>query len=445
MAGCATKEVADLSIINVRVVDAETTDATQKTVTISNGVISYVGEGANAPDAKTTINGEGKYLIPGLWDMHVHLTYDERFTNTMPAQFVRYGITSIRDTGGLLALLLPVVEKMRAPGALAPRVYFSGPLLDGDHVVYDGNDVPEIGTTNTDPDQAAAAVAALAEAGASFIKIYEMVSPEVFEALVAAANAKGLPIAAHVPLSMHADKAAPAVDSMEHLRNIELACIQEADNRLSERRAMLENPDKVSGNRLRQSIHGAQRDAAIDAFDPDVCGGVLGALRETIQVPTLRLNAINQFIPFDRTDWQDALTTLPDDVRQQWTKRPSWLGGRINQSFFRYGQFSLDMIPRLIEAGVPIGAGTDTPIAYAIPGYSLHNELETLVAAGLSERDALAAATTVPARFFGLENQIGLIKVGMLADLVLLDKNPLEDIKHTKKISTVVLRGEVVR
>ena len=138
------------------------------------------------------VEAAGKFVMPGLWDMHVHLTYDEVLEPAMSRLFLRWGVTSVRDTGGMLRELLPVVEAMRAEGATAPRVFFAGPLLDGERVIYDGQGRPEIGTGNPTVEAARANVAALAEAGVDFIKIYELVSPEVFDALVAAGEARGL-------------------------------------------------------------------------------------------------------------------------------------------------------------------------------------------------------------------------------------------------------------
>lgn len=444
LSACTKTPVADLRITNVGVIDAADGLRELTTVVVNDGVITYVGPIDNAPVATIEIDGRDRFLIPGLWDMHVHLTYDDRFTETMPETFVRYGITSVRDTGGLLDKLKPVIAEMRAPGAIAPRVKFSGPLLDGGIVVYDGQSVPEIGVSNQDAESARAQVAALAAEGVDFLKIYEMVSPDVFRAIVDAAEVHQLPIAAHVPLSMRAREAGPSVDSLEHLRNIELDCAEDAADLATERQSMLGNPDNLPGIQLRSNIHSAQRDRAMAAFDASQCNSVIEQLSATIQVPTLRLNAINHFLPFNRDDWSDALATLPDDVREAWREPPKYLVENVDQSFVRSGTFSLSMVEALSKAGVPIGAGTDTPIFYAVPGYSLHNELEILVAAGLSTQQALASATTVPASFFGIEQQIGRIQHGMLADLVLLRDNPLEDIRATKTIEHVILRGALV-
>ena len=443
--GASPVDSSGILITNVSVIDAVSGERSGQTVLIDGGRIIDMGPATTyVRQAAETIDGTGKFLIPGLWDMHVHLTFDDRFTLTMPETFIRYGVTSVRDTGGLMAKMAPVVERMRAEGAIAPRVFFSGPLLDGVPVVYDGVDAPEIGVANPSAELARARVAELSAQGVDFIKIYEMVSPEVFATLVDAAGAYGLPIAAHVPLSMRASTAGPHVNSMEHLRNVELDCAANSDELLETRRQQLSADEESSGMKLRTFLHSLQRRAAIAAFDDEQCAEVLGTLRNTIQVPTARLNALSMFPPFARDDWPDAFAGIPQAVREEWSGPSPWVSRDPAQRDLTVAQYTLDMIARMHEAGVPIGAGTDTPIALAIPGYSLHNELEVLVAAGLSPLDALGAATVQPAKFFSLDDEMGEIAPGMRADLVLLNANPLTDIRNTRTIDRVIARGRLM-
>ena len=197
------------AITNVTVIDAVNGVRSKHTVVYDGDEIVSVSPGGAPTDVAETIDGSGKYLIPGLWDFHVHLSFDERFTDDMPALFLSYGVTSVRDTGGLMRKMLPIVEKMRAPDAVAPRVWFAGPLLDGNFVVYDGESSPEIGVRNATPEQARATIRELKDQGVDFIKIYEMVSPDVFDAMVETAQELDLPIDSHVPLSMGAETAGP--------------------------------------------------------------------------------------------------------------------------------------------------------------------------------------------------------------------------------------------
>lgn len=410
-------------------------------VVVDGDEIVWVGPDGEGPPAERQVDGAGRFLIPGLWDAHVHFLYDAALTDSMPGLFLDWGVTSVRDTGGHFETLIALRDRLKASGEPAPRIFVSGPLLDGRHVVYDGANPsqPALGTSVPDPDVAARQVAALAEGGADLIKIYELVSPEVFAALVESAREHGLPIASHVPLSMTADVAGPQVDSMEHLRNIEIACARNWEALLAERLATLEGWDQPRGYPLRKSLHAAQRYGAMSNHDTARCDEVLATLRGTMQVPTLRLNAFNRARPDRLPEWRDAVVPLPAEVRARW--RATAEGYRGTERDPRLADWSLSLVGRMRAAGVPIGAGTDTPIGLAVPGESLHRELELLVRAGLEPAEALAASIRAPARFIGNDAEVGRIAPGQLADLVLLEANPLEDIRHTRRIIGVVSQG----
>jgi hypothetical protein len=433
---------ADLAIQNVTVIDAANGVREARTVVVNDGRIAAVQAAGEEARATEVVDGTGQYLIPGLWDFHVHLTYDERFTEAMPGLFLHHGVTSIRDTGGPLELVAPVVERLRSEGETAPRVFFAGPLMDGEYVVYDGENNPLLGIANPDEATARANVARLADAGVDFIKIYEMVSPEVFAVLVEEARARGLPMDGHVPLSMRARDVGPHVQSLEHLRNIEMDCVANGEATVAERRDLLANPEGLAGGALRSSLHREYRIPSIEAYDEAQCGEVIASMRSTIQVPTLRLNARSIQPPTGRSDWSEVVAKLPPDVAEDWGAAGA--GGGGGEPDLTFPNWSLRLVGMMHEAGVPIGAGTDTPIARAVPGYSLHSELEFLVRAGLSPREALRAATIRPAEFFGLESEMGTIEPGKLADLVLLEGNPLDDITRTRTVQAVVIRGQLL-
>lgn len=440
--GCSDNTSQLVAITNVTVIDAVNGERSDQTVVYENDRIVEVGESPTNKRIGQEIDGTGKFLIPGLWDMHVHLTFEPRLSNAMPRMFLNAGVTSVRDTGGLLKNVLPVIEKMRQPGAIAPRVFFSGPLMDGEHVVYDGQSNPKIGIQNSDVDSALANLAHLHEAGVDFVKIYEMVTPEVFAAISNAAAERDLPVAAHVPLSMTATTAAPMADSFEHFRNIELDCAVNADELLQSRLQILQNEEQVPGATLRGSLHSLQRNAAISNLDKKRCEQVATELRGVIQVPTAALNTISIWPTWERNDWPAAVRTLPLELQTQWQSAPPWFEPDATKRDTTSSEFTLLLIDKLQQAGVSIGAGTDTPIARAIPGYSLHTELEILVKGGLSPLQALRSATIVPAEFFKLDDEMGSIAAGMRADMVLLDANPLADIRNTRSINTVIYRGK---
>jgi hypothetical protein len=440
LAACS-EPAAALAITNVTVVDAVSGARPAQTVVVDEGRIVAVQDASEPVDAAEVVDGTGRFLLPGLWDFHVHLTYDARFTEAMPGLFLSQGITSIRDTGGPLELVAPVVRRLRAEGAVAPRVWFAGPLMDGADVVYDGTNNPLLGVANPDVATARANVQRLADAGVDFLKIYEMVSPEVFEALVEEATARGWPIDAHVPLSLRARDVGPRLQSLEHLRNLEMDCAADAGTLVGERRRLLANPERVPGSSLRSMLHSLQRLAAVAAYDERECAQVIAAMASTIQTPTLRLNSQSLRPPWDRPDWDAELAELPPEVEADWGATTAERRASTLPADTTFAHWSVFLVDMMHDRGVPIAAGTDTPIGFAAPGYSLHSELEFLVRAGLSPLEALEAATVRPAEFFGLEGEMGRVAEGYLADLVLLSADPLADIDNSRRVEAVVTKG----
>ena len=443
--GCAqdASEPVDLSIRNVTVIDAVNPIRRNQTVLIDDGRIIDIVDSNAAPEAPASqkIDATGRYLIPGLWDFHVHFTFDKRFTDAMAGLFLYHGITNVRDTGGLLEDLLPVIDTLRSAGGNAPNIWYSGPLLDGKDVVYDGANFPGLGIANPTPEAARANIAEIHAAGASFLKIYEMVTPEVFAAIVEEASARNLPIDGHVPLSMRARDVAPQVQSLEHLRNYEMDCVSDPELWLAARQAELANPANKPGNVLRSRLHTLQRLPAITAEDPVVCAQTTEALKATITVPTLRMNSMDLYVPFARNDFDQAMDLIPASVSEEWRAARETLGASEDPVDTTFAEWSLRRTGELHATGAPIAAGTDTPIGWSIPGYSLHTELEQYVEIGMTPLEALYSATVKPAEFFGLDTEMGQIKVGAIADAVLLNANPLEDITATRSVEAVINRG----
>ncbi|MEC8158361.1 MAG: amidohydrolase family protein [Pseudomonadota bacterium] len=434
-------ETMDLAIENVTLVDAVNVTREGKTVIFNDGFIVDIIDAGTDFLATETIDATGKYLIPGLWDFHVHFTYDSRFTDAMAGLFLYHGVTNVRDTGGLLEDLLPVVDKLRAPEAIAPAVWYAGPLLDGSDVVYDGVNLPGLGIANSTPEAARANIAVLEDAGASFLKIYEMVTPEVFEAIVNEAGQRGLPIDGHVPLSMRAREVASKVQSLEHLRNYELDCVADPEALLAIRRAELANEAGEPGSLLRARLHRLQRIPAIFNEDDTECLASTEALKSTISVPTLRLNSMQLNVPLLRDDFDAALALTPESVQTDWSNAKTQVLSADRSIDTTFDEWSMRRTGELHAVGAPIAAGTDTPIGWSIPGYSLHTELEQFVMVGMTPREALYTATRRPAEFFGLEGEMGELRAGFIADAVLLDANPLQDITNTRRVRGVVHRG----
>ena len=443
--GCTedAPDPVDLALTHVTVIDAVNPVRRNQTVLIDDGRIVGIVDSDIAPEmpAAEQIDASGQYLIPGLWDFHVHFTFDKRFTDAMAGLFLYHGITNVRDTGGLLEDLLPVVDTLRSAGSNAPNIWYSGPLLDGKDVVYDGVNFPGLGIANPTPEAALANIAEIHAAGASFLKIYEMVTPEVFAAIVDEAGARNLPIDGHVPLSMRARDVAPQVQSLEHLRNYEMDCVRDPEAWLAVRQEELANLGNEPGNVLRSRLHRLQRLPAITSEDAEVCAETTEALKATITVPTLRMNSMDLYVPFDRYDFDSAMDLIPASVSAEWRDARDALAASEEPVDTTFAEWSLRRTGELHAAGAPIAAGTDTPIGWSIPGYSLHTELEQYVEVGMTPLEALHSATVKPAEFFGLENEMGQIKVGAIADAVLLSANPLEDITATRSVEAVINRG----
>lgn len=434
--------IAKTAIENATVVDAVNGVRANQTIVFEGDEILSVGSSDIPVEVERRIDGTGKFVIPGLWDMHVHLSASDIVGDSMLPLLLSYGITSVRDTGGVLDELVPMIERGQNNIYPAQRIFFSGPLLDGKFKVYDGSSLfrPNTGTSNTIPEQAESTVAELKKSGASFIKIYEMVDPEVFEALVEAAEKAGLPIAAHVPLATRASEVGGKLDSMEHLRNVLIDCTDNGEEMLQLRREMLTNKESLLGGDLRASIHREQRIMALNHLDDAQCDRTIAALQNTIQVPTLSLGNPNGDIG-TRPDWLEAVDRLPEPARSMARDIGTMERGTRKSYRTEFALAQKELVGRMHRAGVVIGAGTDIPVPPSIPGHSLHMELEALVSAGLSPLEAIGAATVTPAMFFSLEDEMGSVDIGKKADMLILSKNPLEDIHNTQSIDGIVIQG----
>ena len=247
-------------------------------------------EGVSVSGARV-VEAEGQFLIPGLWDAHVHLTFTPELEAVMFPLFLVNGVTSVRDTGGLLEDVLAWRALATAAAGVAPRVFIAGPLVDGLPRVYDGSQPfrPELAIGVSTVEEGERAVDELAAAGVDLIKAYEMLDPDVYRAVLQRASRRGLPVTGHVPLSLDAGEAAiEGLSSLEHLRNLELACSSEAEALLVERREMLAAGAGEDGGMLRSSIHAAQRQRAVETYDADRCASMIDRLaaNNTWQVPT---------------------------------------------------------------------------------------------------------------------------------------------------------------
>src|SRR2546423_2747877 len=329
---------------------------------------------ADVPKSALIINARGKFLIPGLWDMHVHLTQEDL------SVLVAYGVTGVRDMGNSLRDVDTWRVQIADGARIGPRIYRVGPILNGQvfgpaHVEIDN------------ADQARAAVRVLKHVGVDFIKTHAMMPREAYFALVDEARKSGVRVVGHVPKTVSPQEASDAGQaSLEHMQT------------------------------LFEGSFPPTREDSPTLF-------ALFARNQTAFVPTLvsyRASA-------------DPAKIGPEMMQ----KYPDIATGRA-----RMFKTFVELLGLMNKAGVTLMTGTDLDHRLVGPGSSLHDELEIFVEAGLTPMQALQAATRNPARFVGID--AGTIEPGKLADMVLLDTNPLDDIRNTRRIHAVVVNGRIL-
>ncbi|HSE11118.1 MAG TPA: amidohydrolase family protein, partial [Rudaea sp.] len=419
-----------LAITNVTVIDVvHGRSVGPGNVVVDDGRIVAVGaRDADIPEQAQRVDGRGRFLIPGLVDMHVHLfnLSSHRPPNDwMFPLFIANGVTAVREMradAASIALVNRWRKALDAGELIAPRILAAGIAVNG-----------------TSPEDAAREVTAAAEAGADFIKVFSEVPEARWRAILDAARARWLPVAGHVPAGVSLlDAATAGQRSDEHLMQAYEACSTIETQLLGERRGL--EGDALNARR------DAQEAQALAAFDNDKCRRVGKALVATgqVQVPTLVLaneDAMQQHgAPGADPRWR----YLRADEHARWE---GFLAGySANDAALARLRWPVAhrIVAAMRRAGVPILTGTDSPMPGVYPGFSLHEEMAMLVESGLTPRDALRSATFEPARFLGIAGAAGAVEPGMRADLVLLDADPARDIRNTARIDAVVLDGRLL-
>lgn len=393
--------------------------------------------------------GTNKFIIPGLWDSHIHFAFEKDLATSMPNLFLYHGITSLRDTGGEFDFVNKFKQEAISNPKTKSRVKIAGPLIDGKFNVYDGSNVyfPKLSIQNIDNNQLERNVRLLIDKKVDFLKAYEMLSPAQFKILSNLAKENNLKLTGHVPLSMSVIEASNlGLNSMEHLRNLELSMTEMSEKLFQERKNLLLNKSSIKGSELRSLIHSKQRMKSINDLDSIKINNVIDALikNDVWQIPTLILykNFANK--TFKNPDYLQFLNLLPEERKEEWIKKINAIDNVIKKDVVEYTVWSKKMVDFMHDRGISFMAGTDTPIGFLIPGLSLHQEIQELHESGLSELEAIQTATINPAKYFNLENSLGRIKSGFIADLIILDKNPLESISNTKSIHAVIKEGNLM-
>ena len=460
LTACTRTVVPTIVIRDVTVVDVmDGSLRAKQTVIVAGNRITAVGpaEEIRVPDDADVVDAAGGYLIPGLWDMHVHsvanIAWDMRVTSVTAKDwhfplFLAYGITGVRNmndgTGDVSLKLTNSIKHRLAAGELpGPRFLANGPSIDGD---------PPLGSNSfvvRTPEEARATVDKLADSGADFIKPYENLSREAYFAIMDQAQRRGIPVAGHVPFRVTPKEAADAGQrTVEHVLAMAAGCSTKANaERVRFDRVLAPRRGSPALENLTPMTLFQHELALYDSRDPAVCTATIEAYKKTGMAETPNLVAYHNVVKAKEILAKTtSIQLVPQAIRRNWEIM-------LDSPFYQELRSVLEPIvplqaenARLLkESEILLLAGTDVGIPAVIPGISLHEELVLLVEAGLTPLDALRTATLNPARVLGRAESLGSIEVGKLADLVLLDANPLADISNTLRIRAVVADGRIYR
>lgn len=444
-----------VAITHVTVIDATGAPAQPNmTVVITGDRITQIGKKVSVPKHAQLLDATGKFLIPGLWDMHIHIHRTDE-----PLLLIANGVTGVRLMGGV-----PEYYKMRrqveSGKALGPRMVIASRLLDGPDPrklpppapgdtageaeewqgMVDGG-LPRARIVSNQAD-AKQAVAMSREEGADFIKIHDELSREAYFALVEESKKQGFVFVGHVPTGVSAAEASDAGQkSIEHLQGILTGCTtDESELRAATEEALLKPPEQRA-----QGMLAVQR-RTVETFRADDCASLAARLvqNQTWQCPTLvsrlgirelssRSDELLKYVPVAlRVRWQRQLASYRDPPSEE-----QEVSKMLDQKL-------AEAIGIMRRAGVKFLAGTDVGPAYKFAGFTLHDELTELNKAGFTPMETIQSATRNAAVFLGKDEDLGTIEKGKLADLVLLDANPLEQISNTRKIDAVMVKGRLL-
>ncbi|WP_324721301.1 amidohydrolase family protein [Salinimicrobium sp. HB62] len=438
IAACTSpKESADLLITNATILDvASGEEIPGQMIAISGDTIMAVRDMEESDDfsASKTIDAENQYVMPGLWDMHVHFRGGDTLVaenrNLLPL-FLAHGVTTVRDAGGDISIsVLDWRQKIEAGELEGPSIFTSGPKLDGPDPAWPGS-IEVAG-----PGDIPAALDSLEQLEVDYVKMYDgSLSKEVFYGIIAAAEERGYKTTGHMPMSADILKGVDlGLDGSEHLYYVMKACSPRADSLT-----------KVNPG------YGMMNDI-IATYDTELAEEVFQKLSEN-QVyitPTLHIGkTLSEILDVDHSK-DSLLPYIGSGIRKTYrgriegAKRAKAAGSTMRS---KMEQKSMEMIKPMYDHGVPLLAGSDCgPFnSYVYPGGSLHNELERFVSAGLTPLEAIRTSVINGPAFFDLEDSYGSVEPGKTADILILQKNPFQNIQNLLSVTSVLAKGKVYR
>jgi imidazolonepropionase-like amidohydrolase len=388
------------------------------------------------PPGAQVIDAGGRYLIPGLWDMHVHSLFAGRPDYFFPL-FIANGVTGVRDMGSTLSFeqITQIRNDIESGKTVGPRYgAVAGRIVDGPGALAN------VGVAVNNPAEARQIVKAFKQSGADFIKVYDRLSRDAYLAIVDEAKKQKIPVAGHVPFELTAAEVSDlGQKSIEHATDVFISGASNEKELRDELRREIKSGD-LNGSSPRLGIELK----AASAFDEKRAKSLFSrfASNQTWQCPTLIVRRPSTYENNARLASDARMKYIPQTVRSNWdqTFRQRFAVGTVEERALRF-RTTLFAVAAMSRANVPLLAGTDILNPYVFPGFSLHDELALLVEAGLTPMQALRTATSNPAKYFDMTDSLGTIEKGKLADLVLLDANPLDDIRNTQRIQAVIANG----
>jgi imidazolonepropionase-like amidohydrolase len=429
------------------------------TVVIEDGSIVALGPSARVqvPADARVVDGRGRWLMPALWDMHVHLANRPEpgleWSFLVPS-LLAHGVVGVRDMGSEWDRIRALRDSIAASRWRAPEVLSPGPFVDGAAA-----EAGPLFRPVADARAARAAVRSLHDLGVDFIKIQSGLSADALRGVREASTEAGLGFAGHVPEALRADEVLQAgARSLEHISpalpgdaGVMRACSADEDSLLAALAAFNAAAAAPDADRAALRARQASLQAAhLERWDDGRIARLARQLRDqgAALCPTLVWSASFRALAPDDSGAALPLTLVPRSVRERaLAGRRRALAAATSEALAlnaRVAEASARLVGRLHAAGAPILAGTDSFDAFCLPGDALHAELEWLVRGGLTPLAALRAATVAPARFLGRARTQGTIERGRRADLMLLDADPLADIRNTRRIAAVVAGGRVL-
>jgi imidazolonepropionase-like amidohydrolase len=360
-------------------------------------------DGDGTPVSIRTLNLTGKYVIPGLFDMHAHVagvrkgSYNQTTSENMLAMLLDYGITTIRNPGGPTNESISLREDVQAGTIGGPKIFTAGRLLNTPEIP-----IPFVEKQVTTEEEAREEVQRQAAAGVDYVKLYVGLTPDLLKAAIDEAHSQGIKVIGHLYLTSWTDAANLGIDFLTHGVPVSPYLLSKDKQRIF---------NLTGGGPFDHSLW-------LDLMDPN-----------STEIRDMTHTLVENQIPVDPTlNIYEAILkqgSYDPQNEERWTK-------------------VLDLTKMMYDSGVKILSGTDIPNFGLVPGKSLHHELELLVEAGIKPMDAIKIATNNGAEALGLINETGTIEPGKEADILILSANPIRDIQNTKSISAVIANGRVV-